>query len=148
MIIILAFYSCKKREKISEDSPIVEMTKILNWELEDEIKRYIEESNYPDSSTIYTLEFFNEDILFFTERDTSVIISFLRCKNEYEGYKGIMNINNNSLAVFDKQHFGYGFYNPDSLLNVSFDSLKCLNVEIQDVLVYEIKNGNLKERHR
>lgn len=81
--------------------------------------------------------------LFFS--DSVVFITHKVCDRIYplNGYKGVLSINNNHVAIFDSCDMGGMFYNADSLKMIPFSEVECYSLKSVPVLTYYIKSNVL-----
>ncbi len=147
LISIFLLISCKnklQKDKNSNDSCLTYNKYKLDEKLKEKLFNYIEETDL-DSPIIYTIEFYNEKFYeIFDENDTIIGISFIFCGKDTVGYKGIMNVDNYIVAIFDKKNIGRSlFYNNDSILKINYNKLRCKNETIISSLILLLDKGKL-----
>jgi hypothetical protein len=103
---------------------------ILNNDILKKFNQYVSDMNF-DSTVIYFIEFFVNDQIF-NDKDTFVKISYNYCDRDIEGYKGILMIDSNIVAICDKNNIGQKFYNKKYIFYVPYKKFKCRN----DTLIF------------
>ncbi len=116
---------------------------ILNNDLIKEFNKYVSETNF-DSAVIYFIEFFAKDQTL-NDKDTFVEISYNYCDRDIEGYKGILMIDSNIVAICDKNNIGQKFYNKTYLLYVSYEKLECRYDTLIISTLLKLNNGKFVE---
>lgn len=146
-ILIFFFIGCTNKQEDKLYHP-VKIHK-LDTGLERELFRFAKEMSLSDSllkSTIYTIEFFNENLYsLFTDKDTVLLLSIFSCEKKYTGYKGLMKINDNFVLIMDKNNIGQNFYNKNFIINIPLNKLKCINEKLLSTLVFKVNNNELVE---
>lgn len=77
--------------------------------------------------------------------DTFIDISFNYCDRDTEGYKGVLLINNNVVAIFDKNNIGADFYDKKYIYYVPYEKLKCRNEKYIILTLLKLTNGKFNE---
>ena len=118
---------------------------ILNDDKIREFNKYVDEMNF-DNSVIYAIEFFVKDKYGNSNTlDTFIDISFNYCDRDTEGYKGVLLINNNVVAIFDKNNIGADFYDKKYIYYVPYEKLKCRNEKYIISTLLKLTNGKFNE---
>lgn len=150
LVFLIFIISCnndnKKDEKqTNHESQDVVNSFILNDDISREFKKYVNEMNF-DDSVIYAIEFFIEDNYNIPNTfDTFVDISFNYCDRNLEGYKGVSFINNNVVAIFDKNDIGINFYNKKYIYYIPYTKLKCKNEKYIISTLLKLRNKKFNE---
>ncbi len=117
---------------------------ILNDDIIREFNKYVDEMNF-DDSIIYAIEFFKDNYNISNKLDTFVDISFNYCDRNPEGYKGVLFINNNVVAIFDKNDIGADFYDKKYIYYVPYEKLKCKNEKYIISTLLKLTKGKFNE---
>jgi hypothetical protein len=144
LIFLIGCNNSNNKTKQSLDMKI-ENKEILNKEIEEKIYKYAKDLKL-DSSEFYIVEFLNEKKYYiFDKKDTIVLISFNYCNKDDYGYKGVLFLNNNVVAIFDKNNIGTNFYDKNKIIYIPYNKLNCYDKKVIDVMTLRYKNGELYE---
>ena len=144
LIFLIGCNNSNNKTKQSLDKKI-ENEDILNKEIEEKIYKYAKDLKL-DSSEFYIVEFLNEKKYnIFDKKDTIVLISFNYCNKDDYGYKGVLFLNNNVVAIFDKNNIGADFYDKNKIIYIPYTKLNCYDKKVIDVMTLRYKNGKLYE---
>ncbi|HPL03173.1 MAG TPA: hypothetical protein PLE59_06630 [Bacteroidales bacterium] len=144
LIFLIGCNNSNNKTKQSLDKKI-ENEDILNKEIEEKIYKYAKDLKL-DSSEFYIVEFLNEKKYnIFDKKDTIVLISFNYCNKDNYGYKGVLFLNNNVVAIFDKNNIGTNFYDKNKIIYIPYTKLNCYDKKVIDVMTLRYKNGKLYE---
>ncbi|HOB27456.1 MAG TPA: hypothetical protein PKJ07_04880 [Bacteroidales bacterium] len=144
LIFLIGCNNSNNKTKQSLDKKI-ENEDILNKEIEEKIYKYAKDLKL-DSSEFYIVEFLNEKKYnIFDKKDTIVLISFNYCNKDDYGYKGVLFLNNNVVAIFDKNNIGTNFYDKNKIIYIPYTKLNCYDKKVIDVMTLRYKNGKLYE---
>jgi len=144
LIFFIGCNNSNNKTKQSLDKKI-ENEDILNKEIEEKIYKYAKDLKL-DSSEFYIVEFLNEKKYnIFDKKDTIVLISFNYCNKDDYGYKGVLFLNNNVVAIFDKNNIGTNFYDKNKIIYIPYTKLNCYDKKVIDVMTLRYKNGKLYE---
>jgi len=144
IFILFLLASCNnKNNKNSTYNENTTRSFILNDDLIKEFNKYVSETNF-DSAFIYFIEFFAKDQTL-NDKDTFVEISYNYCDRDIEGYKGILMIDSNIVAICDKNNIGQKFYNKTYLLYVSYEKLECRYDTLIISTLLKLNNGKFVE---
>jgi len=144
LIFLIGCNNSNNKTKQSLDKKI-ENEDILNKEIEEKIYKYAKDIKL-DSSEFYIVEFLNEKKYnIFDKKDTIVLISFNYCNKDDYGYKGVLFLNNNVVAIFDKNNIGTNFYDKNKISYIPYTKLNCYDKKVIDVMTLRYKNGKLYE---
>jgi len=148
-LILLLFYSCHdiaetKKEKVLKNK---NTSIYIDKRLESKILYFINQriSQGYDSNVVFTVEFSRKgNFKNPNANDSIILISTLDCIDIKGGYKGVLNIENFTVAFFDNTKFGNSFYKNDNLIKTPIDSLECLNEKHIYIATYILKKGEMK----
>ena len=144
LIFLIGCNNSNNKTKQSLDKKI-ENEDILNKEIEEKIYKYAKDLKL-DSSEFYIVEFLNEKKYnIFDKKDTIVLISFNYCNKDDYGYKGVLFLNNNVVAIFDKNNIGTNFYDKNKIIYIPYTKLNCYDKKVIDVMTLRYKDGKLYE---
>lgn len=144
LIFLIGCNNSNNKTKQSLDKKI-ENENILNKEIEEKIYKYSKDLKL-DSSEFYIVEFLNEKKYnIFDKKDTIILISFNYCNKDNYGYKGVLFLNNNVVAIFDKNNIGTNFYDKNKIIYIPYTKLNCYDKKVIDVMTLRYKNGKLYE---
>ncbi|HON98443.1 MAG TPA: hypothetical protein PK222_09365 [Bacteroidales bacterium] len=144
LIFLIGCNNSNNKTKQSLDKKI-ENEDILNKEIEEKIYKYAKDLKL-DSSEFYIVEFLNEKKYnIFDKKDTIILISFNYCNKDNYGYKGVLFLNNNVVAIFDKNNIGTNFYDKNKIIYIPYTKLNCYDKKVIDVMTLRYKNGKLYE---
>jgi len=112
----------------------------------DNLNCYTSDGCYKDS-TVYAIDFL-KGLKGFSEEDSLILIyginSWMTTCMTTDGLKGITNIDNYKVLLFDKYNIGCSFYNSDSLKWISLDSLINFKETVKEGLLFKISNGYIE----
>ena len=145
-IILFLLESCNNKNNKNStynDNENITSSFILNNDIIKIFNRYVSYMNF-DSTVIYFIEFYDKDKTF-NDKDTFVRISYNFCGRDIEGYKGILMIDSNIVAICDKNNIGQKFYNKTYLLYVSYEKLECRYDTLIISTLLKLNNGKFVE---
>lgn len=147
IFILFLLESCNnknnKNSTYNNDNKNITSSFILNNDIMKKFNRYVSDMNF-DSTVIYFIEFYDKDKTF-NDKDTFVRISYNFCGRDIEGYKGILMIDSNIVAICDKNNIGQKFYNKTYLLYVSYEKLECRYDTLIISTLLKLNNGKFVE---
>lgn len=155
LIIITLITGCLNRKKekkdvVRQDMVVVNDKDVLRDDLAVELGRFVDwHSRVSDIDSIkgicYTVEFFNENFIMFTEKDTIIILSYYAHGVDTIGYKGILFVDDYPVAVLDKDTIGLVLYDERSLIEVPLTRFNRIKYRVRPVArFFRLEHGKLK----
>jgi hypothetical protein len=94
----------------------------------------------------YLIEFYNGNLnSIITQKDTFVFFSYILCQQDYQGYKGVLKIENRFIAIFDNKDVGDSYYCRDSLLHIPLNQLPCVFEKFLIRKSFKIVNNSIRQ---
>jgi hypothetical protein len=146
IIILFLLESCNNKNNKNftyNDKENITSSFILNNDIMKKFNRYVSYMNF-DSTVIYFIEFYVKDKTF-NDKDTFVRISYNYCDRDIEGYKGILMIDSNIVAICDKNNIGQKFYNKKYILYVPYKKFECRDDTLIFMNLLKLVNGKFIE---
>lgn len=146
LVLLILLAACKHRKFVKvedEFQQVSEKSFILHPTLMAEIRKF---RVYAHIDRIYAVYFTDtNDGFTMLKQDTLIYLSFLEETPLIKAnYKGVLNMDSLSVAIFDKNSCGNNFYNSTKLSHVPLNDLqKIPEHEIKPVAVWGVQNDSL-----
>ena len=146
IFILFLLESCNNKNNKNStynDNENITSSFILNNDIIKIFNRYVSYMNF-DSTVIYFIEFYVKDKTL-NDKDTFVEISYNYCDRDIEGYKGILMIDSNIVAICDKNNIGQKFYNKKYIFYVPYKKFECRDDTLIPMNLLKLDNGTFIE---